>query len=38
MMWKSYQGETVVLPIIGPLAERQAGSQSSTTGSIGNAA
>jgi uncharacterized membrane protein len=25
MMWKSYQGETVVLPVIGPLAERQAG-------------
>jgi uncharacterized membrane protein len=25
MMWKSYQGERVVLPIIGPFAERQAG-------------
>jgi len=25
MMWKSYQGEKVVLPIIGPLAEKQAG-------------
>jgi uncharacterized membrane protein len=25
MMWKSYQGEKVVLPIIGPFAERQAG-------------
>jgi len=26
MMWKSYQGEKVVLPIIGPLAEKQANS------------
>jgi uncharacterized membrane protein len=25
MMLKSYQGETVVLPVIGPLAQRQAG-------------
>jgi uncharacterized membrane protein len=25
MMWKSYQGEKVVLPIIGPFAEKQAG-------------
>lgn len=24
MMWKSYQGEKVLLPVIGPLAERQA--------------
>jgi uncharacterized membrane protein len=38
MMWKSYQGETVVLPIIGPLAERQAGSQGSPTSTIGKAA
>jgi uncharacterized membrane protein len=26
MMWKSYQGDKVVLPIIGPLAEKQANS------------
>lgn len=37
MMWKSYQGEMVVLPIIGPLAERQAG-QGSPTSTIGKAA
>ena len=36
MMWKSYQGEKVVLPFIGPLAERQAGSPE--TGTIGKAA
>ena len=24
MMWKTYQGEKVVLPVIGPLAEKQA--------------
>jgi len=38
MMWKSYQGEMVVLPIIGALAERQAGSQGSPTSTIGKAA
>jgi uncharacterized membrane protein len=38
MMWKSSQGETVVLPIIGPLAERQAGSHGSPTSTIGKAA
>ena len=38
MMWKSYQGETVMLPIIGPLAERQAGSQGSPSSTIGKAA
>lgn len=37
MMWKSYQGEMVVLPIIGAMAERQA-SQNSPTGTIGKAA
>lgn len=37
MMWKSYQGEKVVLPIIGPLAERQSG-QDSASGTIGRAA
>lgn len=37
MMWKSYQGEMVVLPIIGPLAERQV-RQSSPGGTIGRAA
>jgi uncharacterized membrane protein len=25
LMWKSYEGKKVVLPIIGPLAEKQAG-------------
>ena len=25
LMWKAYQGEMVVLPIIGPLAKQQAG-------------
>jgi uncharacterized membrane protein len=24
MMWKTYQGEKVVLPVVGPLAEKQA--------------
>lgn len=38
MMWKSYQGEKVVLPIIGPLAERQASGQDSPSGTIGRAA
>jgi uncharacterized membrane protein len=38
MMWKSYQGEKVVLPIIGAMAERQASGQDSTTGNIGKAA
>jgi uncharacterized membrane protein len=37
MMWKSYQGEKVVLPVIGPMAERQAG-QDTTAGTIGRAA
>jgi uncharacterized membrane protein len=36
MMVKSYQGEKVVLPIIGPLAERQA--SESPNGTIGKAA
>jgi uncharacterized membrane protein len=38
MMWKSYQGELVVLPIIGPLAERQTSGQDSPSGTIGKAA
>jgi uncharacterized membrane protein len=39
MMWKSYQGEKVMLPYIGSLAERQAGSQGETpSGTIGRAA
>lgn len=38
MMWKSYQGEKVMLPIIGPLAERQSGDQNSPTGTWGKAA
>jgi uncharacterized membrane protein len=38
VMWKSYQGEKVMLPIIGPLAERQAGGQDSPSGTIGRAA
>ncbi len=39
MMWKSYHGEKVMLPIIGPLAERQAGGQGSPTpGTMGKAA
>ena len=38
MVWKNHQGEAVALPIIGPLAERHAGSQGSTIGSIGKAA
>jgi uncharacterized membrane protein len=38
MMWKSYQGEKVVLPIIGPLAERQTSGQDSPRGTIGRAA
>jgi uncharacterized membrane protein len=38
MMWKSYQGEKVVLPIIGPLAERQVSGQDSPNGTIGKAA
>ena len=39
MMWKSYQGEKVMLPFIGPLAERQAGGQGdSPAGTIGKAA
>ncbi len=37
MMWKSYQGEKVMLPVIGPLAERQVSGQNSPTG-IGRAA
>jgi uncharacterized membrane protein len=35
MMWKSYQGEKIVLPLIGPLAERQAGQN--PPGTIGSA-
>lgn len=38
MMWKSYQGEKVVLPIIGPMAERQAAGHNSPSGTIGKAA
>jgi uncharacterized membrane protein len=38
MMWKSSQGEKIVLPIIGPLAERQAGSQNSPSSTMGRAA
>ncbi len=38
MMWKSYQGEKVVLPVIGPLAERQVSGQDSPDGTIGKAA
>jgi uncharacterized membrane protein len=38
MMWKSYQGEKVMLPVIGSLAERQASGQDSPSGSIGKAA
>jgi uncharacterized membrane protein len=38
MMWKSSQGEKVVLPIIGPLAERQASGQDYPSGTIGKAA
>jgi uncharacterized membrane protein len=38
MMWKSYQGETVVLPVIGPLAERQVSGHDSPSGTIGKAA
>jgi uncharacterized membrane protein len=37
MMWKSYQGELVVLPVIGPLAERQV-DQGSPGGTMGRAA
>jgi uncharacterized membrane protein len=39
-MWKSYQGEKVMLPVIGELAERQAGGKGSdsTTGTMGKAA
>jgi uncharacterized membrane protein len=38
VMWKSYQGEKVMLPIIGPLAEKQANGQDSPSGTIGRAA
>jgi uncharacterized membrane protein len=38
VMWKSYQGEKVVLPLIGPLAEKQANGQDSPTSTIGRAA
>ncbi len=38
MMWKSYQGEKVVLPIIGPLAERQASGQNYPSSNIDKAA
>jgi uncharacterized membrane protein len=39
MMWKSYQGEKVMLPFIGPLAERQASAQGdASTGTMGKAA
>lgn len=38
MMWTSYRGEKVVLPIIGPFAERQSAGQDSPSGTIGKAA
>jgi len=40
MMWKSYQGEMVVLPVIGELAERQVGGKGpdSPAGTMGRAA
>jgi uncharacterized membrane protein len=38
MMWKSNRGEKVILPIIGPLAERQASGQDFPSGTIGKAA
>ena len=38
MMWKSYRGEKVMLPIIGSFAERQSAGQDSPTGTIGKAA
>jgi len=38
MMWKSYKDEKVVLPYVGPLAERQAGSRDSSGGTTGKAA
>ena len=38
MMWKSYQGVKVVLPVIGPLAERQAGAEATPGGTMGRAA
>jgi uncharacterized membrane protein len=25
LMWKAYQGQKVVLPVVGPMAEQQAG-------------
>jgi len=37
LMWKSYQGEKIVLPIIGSLAENQAG-QNPPADTIGRAA
>jgi len=38
LMWKSYQGATVMLPVIGPIAERQASGQDVPPGTIGRAA
>jgi uncharacterized membrane protein len=38
MMWNTYQGGKVTLPVIGPLAENQAGGPFSPTGNIGKAA
>jgi uncharacterized membrane protein len=38
MMWKSYEGEKIVLPFIGPLAESQAGGSNSPSGTVGKAA
>jgi uncharacterized membrane protein len=40
MMWKSYQGEKVMLPVIGELAEGQAGGKGSDSerGTMGRAA
>jgi uncharacterized membrane protein len=40
MMWKTYQGDKVMLPVIGEVAERQAsgGEPGSSTGTFGKAA
>jgi uncharacterized membrane protein len=38
MMWKSYRGEKVMLPIIGSFAERQSAGQDSPSSTIGKAA
>ncbi|MDR3764943.1 MAG: hypothetical protein P4M01_12700 [Acidobacteriota bacterium] len=38
MMWSSYQGSDVRLPLIGSIADGQAGTDNPTTGSMGRAA